>query len=1485
MAIRTLLKFRNLDLSKDINDRYTGLFVPGFFEGGTLVPVSGQLKVDIQAPWKLISKEGMVIEETSDNTRLAITSGQKTIVAVKVVYQENNEPIVEIAAIEQSAFELLADKDYYVIFALIDVPAGASLMLSSYIHYAERDIVDKLGRLPLRGIVTNYTALPVAKDNIAGDLYVVADGIGGIPHIYGWSEEAWIILTDAATVTADLAAHRGTSHGGLPPIFPNGSFTNERHLSDDEKNAITDTGNLRTSGYAPSESNPFVDNSDPRIPTQNENHALQGTDGSPGDSNRYITEEYPWAVPEEISAITPTIGSIAVLVASSYGPFFIGKGSSSSPAKAASYFKFYDSTLNREYTTSTSHPVYPSVAVNITGLYKNAACTYPSQLIDPVVDADIDGFYTGNLYIKWDIIPDTTYRIIYAKKELMSRVPYGSAFSHPFPDAILRLRANEAQVPASVIKAIEDIKGRDFDDVPPISEQNTHLKGSVIGTKEYIGAVFKSDNVLGDFRSVEGIPVFGNDFLTNIGIPQDYSFENTSLVQISYVYDTTTGIGTVTYGSTVDLSSVIAGQDVFIDGSLIEYKIITKATNSITIQKRNGKAPRSINTSICLTGILTNGSKIVTSISPTTSGLFTSMAIKGNANIPVGTLVSSVDSVTQLTLSNAATLDSNPAYFLAVPNTQTINFYHRGSIKKDNNPRQINLATLDYLFGKDRILSRQIQMIPNEFHPTTGNVAFEIISPLHSATFREPRVRFYGGFKNRESGNRSRVAVTGTGSIMVTGFFTDLFLLMDVKNPAPVLSVYVDGGTVTTPTIPTAADANGFENELDMQHQYFKINSTALSDLVPHTVEIYITGNTDDFIIYGFDLIRNTVSNVALLPGRAFVQSDLFQKNTLDYSITPPRGGYGSSMIRGRGLVNTRYINRQLVEAVQTTAMLDMDGDDVVGGCPKGTVTNGTPIFTPSQGLTKFSYYQIGDIVKLSLSAGGYAVQEQIFYVSSITGSAATFSTNIVTDGPQRIATLIHVASTVGDCFDTLKEFNKYFFADMGIKQLADFAYLVQYGTAGNKHFTLEDGTTTVSATGTVGVKYVNTGIDGADIALNMVDNTSKLRIRAVASQIDLLVVSTSAISGALVSIDGSPSFAMNFTGNGLNRATLFTNARYQTHEVLITNASGLDVVGFIVYEPTHSVKIEGSLLATQHVIANYDSSYSYDGTIVPTGAIAIDPYKMGGSFINVSGNDWTTSLDFTNNQWWGRYNYTTITGAYFEYTFLGCGFEAEYISDTKRQIGSVYINGTLATPANFGTATFKNMSVGLVDMYNSGGLARKKFGVSGLTFGLYTIKISNSGTANPSAGTPYTGINICTFYEINYNGYMSYSPSKGFRGTTGVDNFVYGLDWVRDERTFDSGFAVKEELPNKTKINAQSVSLQDIKTDKITLTSGTSCPVVFPVPFTDTDYIISYYVINPSVTTVVMCSPSSISVTGFTANFSVALASGTLIYTATKYL
>lgn len=1344
MALRALLRFRNLDRTRDINDRFSDLFFPGVFEGGAILPVVGQLKVDVE-PFKAMSIDGMVVEETSDTTRLDTPDGQITVIALRAIYVDNNDPDIELVAIEESAFNVLPNKDKHIVFGHIDVSAGSIQVDPSDIDLEPRDTIDRIGRNFFRGVVSNAGLLP-PDNNVLGDFFMVVDGVGGPPNFYGWDGDSWEVMTDFVSLSSDLANHR------------NNLFPNEKHLTDDEKDAV-----VGTSGTPPSLVNPFVDNADTRIPTQDENDALAGSDGSPSASNRYVTEEFPLAVPEEKVFIGPAAGTSSQITAAE-SPIYVGKQGVGS---ANIYFQFYESTTKREYTTSTG------LAVNVIGVFTDVGLT--SEL-NPSTNAnvDADGFFTGDLFIRFDVAPDTTHRLLYGKRQIFKTFPI---------DALLRRTHNDAQASADVVTTVEAIKGRDWDDTPPTNETNIELRKDIVDTKEYINAVFFGDHVVGDFTRVENVPDFVGDFITNIGIPPNYSFENVTLEAISY--DPTTG--RVTYGAVVPLGSVLPGH-VFIDGSLVEFRVVTVVSpNEIDIVKRDGTIPPVINTTV------------------TTSA--------------------------------------------------------HGSIKPDNNPRKINLSTLDYICGRERIPVRQIEPVLNEFNLETKNIAYQVRAPLRSPFYREPRLRMYGGFENRGTGAQSRVVVTNTGRFLITGFFTDLRMFVDLMTSSPMVTVKVDGLAGTVLDLSRGGTVADLGAELDIQQQAVTL-ATALQDNVPHTVEVIVDNAPDDFIFYGLELSNFDMSTTRVLPGRAFVQADLY-KNDAIVSLTTNQVD-----VQQRGTVVNRFINRSLAQQSVTYDLTDFDG---AIGTPAGTATSGVTAFTITSGFAKFANYKVGDIVKLVT-----ATTEEVKQIDTIgPGVGAMTFTSIISGSGSAI--LLHVASTNGESADPEQEFIRYRMTDLGTNQLTDFS--TPMTTPADRTFTTEDGTTSIAGTN---VAFTTTGIDGVDVALNMVDNTSTLKIRALASRLDLIVVNDSAVS-ADFAIDGAPPFTVPIAGTGLIRIPTWLNARYQTHELTISTAAGLAIAGIILHEPTVDTSIEGTRLAAQNFLARHAVSRSDDGDIIPTGSLAIDPHSGGGVYVNGAGTgaNWTFAIDFTENDAFGRFAKSDREGSYFEFVINGEGFEIEYFSGLDRGIPVVFLNGVLATSANFPGATFKGVdsSNGKVNMF-SVTTDRKKLSVTTLPQARYVVRLQVQSPREKDASSFGFFINSTTFYEINSDGRLSISPSRGFRD----DDFIYGLDSSRDERNFDSGAVAREEVPVLRTI------VQPTRSQRVALLSGsTSVAVAFTTAFDTADYSATCTMTNtvdgtPKFQPITITSQTA---AGFTAEWNDPLDTGNyfLNYTAIEFI
>lgn len=1452
MTIRALLKFRNLDVTKDINDRFADLIDKGVISGGEIVPVSGLLKIDL-TPWKVIGIDGLVVEETSDTSRLDTPAGQVTVIAVKIEYLLNNDPIVLVVAEEETAFNSLPDVGKYVVFGKVDLPSSATSVTTGNIDLADRDIIDQVGRNSFRGILSNNGLLPATGNRLA-DWYLVTEN--NTVSIWSWNDlDVWENITEAGAIAVDLTNHRQNL------------FVDEKHLTDDEKVAASGS-----SGQPVGLTNKFVDEQDSRLPTQDENNALQGSHGTPSNTNRYVTQEFELAVPAELTKTTPTLTYVEVEQAD--GPYFVGTGGLLTPKQ---YFSFYDENEDRGYTTSTGDIVV------VDGVYTDSALT---SLLNPSTDPNVlNGFYYNNsLYLKFSIVPDTNYKVAYGKREIFKNFPL---------DALLRRTLNDTQVSADTIQTVENIKGREWDDTPPTVETNIELRNQLLAAKQYLSSVFNTDYVVWNFDKVSGIPEYSGLFTPNVGITRNWRYDN-SASPIAYSYDSVTGI--VTYAGTVPISSTIAG-DVFIDGEGNEFVVTaTNGVTTVTIQTRDGLTPLSVST----------------------------------------------------TLAD-----------------------YSGSIRPDDNPMGINLSDQNIVLGVDRVLIREIKGLNGVFHPQTKNVAFAISSANRSSFRDEPRVRLYGGFENLGAGRSARVICTGPGRIYITGYFSELNLLADIQSDSPDIDVYVDNSSapVSTVSLSRSGRVSDIGNVLDFQQQRVSL-VTGLSLDYPHTVELVVGNASGNFMLFGFELSAKTDSSYRALPGRSFVQTDLYQQDTIDTALITPLP------TDSRGGVETFYVNRSLVSTRDYHQMTDIDG--VTDG-PTGTAVAGSSTLTVTGGTTKFqTYYQVGDVVKLVAST-----EEETKHIQNIAGNVITFTSPITIGGVGVAARIMLLGSTIGRNFDSFREYSRHSIQDFGVGQTEDFLEL--FTTPSDKTYTLENGYTTLAGNN---VLYTTTNIDGKDIALTFAKGiTSTLTFRTVCSKL-AFVVANSGSSTAEISIDGSEYFVMPFTGEGLRTHTILTNGRYQSHEIRIRDSGlneiqtltfneppisgnftlnfdgqptvpidwtataatveaaleglpnltsvtvtgsyaagfaiefdGVDgktdqpllVVGtntlagaggpititpletqqgleplvisdVILFEPESPNTIEGLKLATRNAVANYIISLTDDATRTPIGSVMVDPFTYGGVYVNATTSaDWSADYSFLSAPDFGRYVFAEDEGSYFEYEFFGYGFELEFVATDDSGKALVYVNGVVANSTNLSGlgANWLSMdsATGTVDMYNSSRV-RRKFGISFTVPNTYTIRVEvpEHLAANKNPLSSAWNANILAAYELNNTSIYSVTPSRGFRN----DDFAFGINSVRDERNFDSGAITEVETTVTRTVTQQTRSGQ-----VSVASSSIEATVYFSTPFDTNNYTVSvnwvnttdtYPLYQPIVVTTLGALGTPMSTDGFKVKWNAPLDSGNYV-------
>lgn len=425
MARRALLRFRNPDSTRDINDRLRGLFNKGFFVGGTITPVPGVLRVDL-SPFSTVGSDGMFVREDSQSVRLDVTAGFKNYIVIRQEYVPNNAPIVSVESLTEPEF--LADGDIgsqgpdnprLIVFGVVDVPALSIAVTTQMIETTESDIVDTIGRLHFRGVLSSSLDLPGigTNKNRPGDFYIVTDGLGTTPpSLFAWNGDEWVDIT-SSSVSDDLDNHRQN----LNP--------DEIHLTDLQAEAAA--GSVGT----PSDLNRYVTENDTRLLSQDEADATIGNfidpptvsleDAPPSDTNRFVTSSKVFAAPAESSFVFGA-DSLFIELNPARGPFFVGMPSDPEAVLGTvqQWFNLYaaGAASNEEYLNSTLQQV-SILRVEIGDIGSVPSGTEVNPQGAGVTD-DL-GFYvnpTKSLYLILDKPVNSAVRVAYGKRTYLGNL-------------------------------------------------------------------------------------------------------------------------------------------------------------------------------------------------------------------------------------------------------------------------------------------------------------------------------------------------------------------------------------------------------------------------------------------------------------------------------------------------------------------------------------------------------------------------------------------------------------------------------------------------------------------------------------------------------------------------------------------------------------------------------------------------------------------------------------------------------------------------------------------------------------------------------------------------------------------------------------------------------------------------------------------------------------------------------------------------------
>ena len=170
MALQTLLQFKNIDSSENLNARLAGLIPKGIVKGGIVVPEPASLQIRIKgdgiSPFILLAfaSDGMVVRERSEEHVLPVQAGITSVVVLRAKYVESQGgTIARFEVIPLGSFENDPDPSSLIRICSVTPPAGATAVLSEHINMGFRDSIEGFTRRIVREVVGTKEDLPAVS--------------------------------------------------------------------------------------------------------------------------------------------------------------------------------------------------------------------------------------------------------------------------------------------------------------------------------------------------------------------------------------------------------------------------------------------------------------------------------------------------------------------------------------------------------------------------------------------------------------------------------------------------------------------------------------------------------------------------------------------------------------------------------------------------------------------------------------------------------------------------------------------------------------------------------------------------------------------------------------------------------------------------------------------------------------------------------------------------------------------------------------------------------------------------------------------------------------------------------------------------------------------------------------------------------------------------------------------------------------------------
>ena len=390
-------------------------------------------------------------------------------------------------------------------------------------------------------------------------------------------------------------------------------------------------------------------------------------------------------------------------------------------------------------------------------------------------------------------------------------------------------------------------------------------------------------------------------------------------------------------------------------------------------------------------------------------------------------------------------------------------------------------------------------------------------------------------------------------------------------------------------------------------------------------------------------------------------------------------------------------------------------------------------------GFTGFEILNASGLININPGVGYLNGQK---YVNTLADSVA-YNTGVTGTRGGRVVRYLNADGTAGQAFTAVNAaaayltsadhtneevVRTYHWREFGCGRADDFSLPF---TSTDRAFTLDDGTTTLTASG-----MTATGADYLDFPTN----SAFLTFTFVGCGVDVFRKDTGTGGSATLQyyVDGASVGSTSQTNTGLKRReSVVSGLPYGTHTLKIARTAAATndptLYSFVVYQPKKpTIPATALEICDYNVMGDYVGSTATLSSEMSSGVLSKCPVRelvyvgtFGGGVVNNTANDSPFGWAVTSS---------TATD-YVQYTFFGSGFELMATISTGPSVWTVWVDGS----QYLGSATANTGSSWSAPAWTMTNQSRLK--VTGLSLGVHTVKLVLSGT--------FTNARLCAFSVI----------------------------------------------------------------------------------------------------------------------------------------